>query len=98
MRKIIAVFLLFICLVGCSGSDNETPGVHPAPAEPDNDQQTVYQRHILENEYLKVEVSELGATLVRFIDKKTSQDIVLGYNSDEDYLRNEFNIGASIEP
>ena len=96
MRKIIAVFLLFICLVGCSGSDNETPGVHPAPAEPDNDQQTVYQRHILENEYLKVEVSELGATLVRFIDKKTSQDIVLGYNSDEDYLRNEFNIGASI--
>ena len=55
-----------------------------------------YMRHILENEYLKVEVSELGATLVRFIDKKTNQDIVLGYNDEEDYLRNDFNLGASI--
>lgn len=53
-------------------------------------------RHIIENEYLKVEVSELGATLTRFIDKATSQDIVLGYNDDEAYMRNGFNLGASI--
>ncbi|MBO7676545.1 MAG: galactose mutarotase, partial [Erysipelotrichaceae bacterium] len=53
-------------------------------------------RHIIENEYLKVEVSELGATLVRFIDKKSGQDIVLGYDEDDAYLRNAFNLGASI--
>ena len=53
-------------------------------------------RHIIENEFLKVEVNELGATLVRFIDKKTGQDIVLGYDDDEAYLRNAFNLGASI--
>ena len=53
-------------------------------------------RHIIENEFLKVEVNELGATLVRFIDKQTGQDIVLGYDDDEAYLRNAFNLGASI--
>ena len=53
-------------------------------------------RHIIENDYLKVEVSEFGATLTRFIDKATNQDIVLGYNDDEAYARNGFNLGASI--
>ncbi len=53
-------------------------------------------RHVIENDYLKVEVSELGATLVKFIDKKTGQDIVLGYDDDNAYLRNAFNLGASI--
>ncbi|MBO7677806.1 MAG: galactose mutarotase [Erysipelotrichaceae bacterium] len=53
-------------------------------------------RHIIENEFLKVEVNELGATLVRFIDKQTDTDIVLGYDDDEAYLRNGFNLGASI--
>ena len=45
-------------------------------------------KHILENDLLKVEISELGATLVRFIDKKTNTDIVLGFESDEDYINN----------
>lgn len=45
-------------------------------------------KHILENNVLKIEISELGATLVRFIDKKTNQDIVLGFETDEDYLKN----------
>lgn len=45
-------------------------------------------RHILENNALKVEISELGATLVRFIDKKTNSDIVLGFETDEEYLKN----------
>ena len=53
-------------------------------------------RHIIENDFLKVEVNELGATLVRFIDKKTGQDIVLGYDDDEAYIRNAFNLGASV--
>lgn len=44
--------------------------------------------HIIENDLLKVEVSELGATLVRFIDKKTSTDIVLGFESEDEYLKN----------
>ena len=92
--------MLLISLAACTGKDNEKPVEEPtdqpAPVEAENDQKTTYARHVLENDYLKVEVSELGATLVRFIDKKSSQDIVLGYNSDDDYLRNEFNLGASI--
>ena len=44
--------------------------------------------YVIENEYLKVEVSNLGATLLSFVDKKTGRDIVLGYNSFEEYLKN----------
>ena len=53
-------------------------------------------RHIIENEYLKVEVSELGATLVRFIEKRDNTDIVLGYETDEEYRKYPGNLGASI--
>ncbi len=54
-------------------------------------------KHIIENEYLKAEISELGATLTKFIDKKSGTDIVLGFESDEDYLKySGCNIGASI--
>jgi len=43
---------------------------------------------ILENEYLKVEVMNLGACLLKLIDKKTNKDIVLGFNNINDYLNN----------
>lgn len=57
----------------------------------------MYMKHIIENEFLKVEVSELGATLTRFIDKKSGTDIVLGFDDDEGYIRNNLsNIGATI--
>ena len=32
--------------------------------------------YTIENEYLRVKVSTVGATLVSFIDKKTNTDIV----------------------
>ena len=44
--------------------------------------------YTIENEYLKAEISDLGATLVRFISKKSGTDVVLGFNEEEDYLRN----------
>lgn len=51
----------------------------------------------LENDYLKAYISDLGATLTKFIDKKTNIDMVLGFDSDEDYIKyNGTNIGASI--
>ena len=54
-------------------------------------------KYIIENEYLKAEISELGATLCRFIDKKNGTDLVLGFDSDEDYIRyGGANIGATI--
>lgn len=54
-------------------------------------------RHIIENEYLKAEISELGATLTRLIDKKTGIDAVLGFEKDEDYIAySGTNIGATI--
>ena len=54
-------------------------------------------KYTIENEYLKAEISELGATLTKLIDKKTGTDIVLGFDSDEDYIRYAgTNIGATI--
>lgn len=54
-------------------------------------------RHIIENDYIKAEISELGATLTRFIDKNTNTDIVLGFDSDEDYKRYSGTfIGATV--
>lgn len=53
--------------------------------------------HVLENDYLKAYISDLGATLVKFVDKKTNKDLVLGYEKEEDYLKySGANIGASI--
>lgn len=53
--------------------------------------------YTLENDKLSITVSDLGATLVKFIDKKTGLDLVLGYESEEDYiLYNGANIGASV--
>lgn len=45
-------------------------------------------RYTIENNYLKAIISDLGATLVSFIDKKTGIDIVLGYKDDKEYLDN----------
>ncbi|MBO4920241.1 MAG: galactose mutarotase [Erysipelotrichaceae bacterium] len=54
-------------------------------------------RYTIENEYLRAEISELGATLTRLIDKRTDTDIVLGFDTDEDYIRYAgTNIGATI--
>ena len=53
--------------------------------------------YIIENEYLKAYISDLGATLTKLIDKKTNIDLVLGFESDEEYIKyNGANIGASV--
>lgn len=54
-------------------------------------------KHIIENDQIRAEISELGATLVRFIEKGSGKDIVLGFDSDEEYLKNSGpNLGATI--
>ena len=53
-------------------------------------------RYWIENELLKAEISELGATLCRLIDKRSKTDVVLGYDTDEEYRNNAGNVGASI--
>ena len=54
-------------------------------------------KYTIENQYLKAEISELGATLTKLIDKNSGVDLVLGFDSDEDYIRyNDCNIGATI--
>ena len=45
-------------------------------------------RYTIENNYLKAIISDQGATLVSFVDLKTNTDIVLGYDSDQEYLDN----------
>ena len=53
--------------------------------------------YTIENEYLKAQVAELGATLVKLIDKASGQDLVLGFESEEEYLANSGpNLGATI--
>ena len=94
MKKlsILLILLMSLSLFGCSTANNNTP----VENETENEQETIDHRHVIENDYLKAEVTEIGATLVRFIDKKSGQDIVLGYNDDDSYLRNGYNLGASI--
>ena len=50
----------------------------------------------IENEYLKVSVSDLGATLVKLIDKKSMKDIVLGFDDEKSYLDAKCYLGASV--
>ena len=53
--------------------------------------------YTIENEYLEAQVAELGATLVKLIDKASGQDLVLGFESEEEYLANSGpNLGATI--
>lgn len=53
--------------------------------------------YTLENDYLLVKVSTMGATLVSFIDKKTNKDIVLGYDDEKGYLiETSYHLGATV--
>ena len=52
--------------------------------------------YVLENDYLKAYVSDLGATLTKLIDKKTGTDVVLGFVNDEDYIKSLCYLGASV--
>ena len=45
-------------------------------------------KYTIENNYLKAIISDLGATLVSFIDIESGVDMVLGYEKDEDYIEN----------
>lgn len=50
----------------------------------------------LENNDIKIVVSDLGATLVKFIDKNTGKDIVLGFDDEQSYLDTKCYLGASV--
>ena len=53
--------------------------------------------YTIENEYLRVKVSTVGATLVSFIDKKTNTDIVLGFDDQASYFKNTgSHLGATV--
>ncbi|MDO4199104.1 MAG: aldose epimerase family protein [Erysipelotrichaceae bacterium] len=53
--------------------------------------------YTIENEYITACISDLGATLVKLIDKKSGTDLVLGFEDEKDYLLNSgANIGASV--
>ena len=53
--------------------------------------------YTIENEYLKVKVSNIGATLVSFLNKKTNIDIVLGFDHQQYYFKNSGpHIGATV--
>ncbi|MBR3228242.1 MAG: galactose mutarotase, partial [Erysipelotrichaceae bacterium] len=53
--------------------------------------------YTIENEFLQIRVSTLGATLVSFIEKKTGTDIVLGYDDEKNYLLySDAHLGATV--
>lgn len=49
---------------------------------------TEYFLYRIENDFLSVEISDFGATLVSFVDKKTNHNCVLNYSSANEYLLN----------
>lgn len=44
----------------------------------------------IENDYLDVYISTLGGTIVKFIDKKLNVDLILGYDTEKEYLKNSY--------
>ncbi len=52
--------------------------------------------YTIENEKISITVSDLGATLIRFIEKETNTDIVLGYDTEEEYTSQGGTLGASV--
>lgn len=53
--------------------------------------------YTIENEKYIMQVTDWGATLVSFIDKKTDTDVLIGFDSVQGYIRNEDTyIGASV--
>ena len=50
----------------------------------------------IENNSLEAVISDLGATLVKLIDKTTGKDIVLGFDDEQSYLDTKCYIGASV--
>jgi len=53
--------------------------------------------HIIENEYLKIKVTSLGATLMSFYDKKHDVDMVGGFDTVDDYLkRKDIFFGSTV--
>ncbi len=53
--------------------------------------------YTIENEFLKVCVTDLGAALTKFIDKGTGIDVVIGFNTEEEYFEHRTsNIGISV--
>lgn len=53
--------------------------------------------YTIENDYLKIVVSTLGATLNKFIVKKNNTDIVLGFDNESDYLMHKgAYLGATV--
>ena len=52
--------------------------------------------HKIENDYLIAYISDLGATLVKLIDKKSGKDIVLGFDDEDSYIKEKCYFGASV--
>lgn len=51
---------------------------------------------VLENRYLKIQFGEIGASIIKFIDKATGIDIVLGYDDLDSYLINNKYFGVTV--
>lgn len=53
--------------------------------------------YTIENQYLSARISSVGATLLSFISKETNTDVVLGFDSQNDYFKNSGpHLGATV--
>lgn len=51
----------------------------------------------LENEYLKIKVTNIGASMMSFVEKQGGVDLILGYEKEEDYIKfKQYYMGAII--
>lgn len=54
------------------------------------------ETYTIENKKLKATVTNLGATLMKLIDKESGIDVVLGYEDPREYLAHSGNLGATV--
>ena len=52
--------------------------------------------YTIENENVRVSVTDYGAVMVSIVNKKTGQDILLGYDTVEEYITNSGHLGGFI--
>lgn len=56
------------------------------------------QLYVIENEFLRAEILNYGATVHKLIDKKMNRELILSYDSLDDYIDNHFYLNSICGP
>lgn len=59
-------------------------------------ERSIMQEYVLENEFIKISFIGLGGTITSFVNKETNTNYILRYENLDDYLDNQYYMGATI--